>query len=144
MTALLADTSVVLKWFQSHGEGEVIAARALRDASATGGLDVRILDLGVYEFGNVLLRRLRFGADEVADQVHDLLTLVGAPIGFRPRWLHPAAALAERHELSFHDAAWAAAARDLRIPLVSADRQLLDAGLAESATGMAIRLDLIR
>jgi hypothetical protein len=38
----------------------------------------------------------------------------------------------------------AAAARDLLIPLVSADRQLLDAGLAESATGMAIRLDLIR
>jgi hypothetical protein len=31
-----------------------------------------------------------------------------------------------------------------RTPLVSADRQLLDAGLAESATGMAIRLDLIR
>jgi hypothetical protein len=38
----------------------------------------------------------------------------------------------------------AAAARGYRTPLVSADRQLLDAGLAESATGMAIRLDLIR
>lgn len=50
------------------------------------------------------------------------------------------ASLGARHGLSFYDAAWAAAARALEVPLVSADRQLLGAGLAVSATEAADRL----
>jgi predicted nucleic acid-binding protein len=44
--------------------------------------------------------------------------------------------------VTFYDAAWAAAARALHVPLVSADRQLVTANLAESATAVAARLGL--
>ena len=53
-----------------------------------------------------------------------------------------AASLAEVHALSFYDASWAAAARDLGIALISADRRLLSTGLAESPTEVTARLRL--
>jgi predicted nucleic acid-binding protein len=57
-------------------------------------------------------------------------------------WLRDAASMAHDHRLSFYDAAWAASANGLGIPLVSADRQLLSAGLAETATDVVRRLGL--
>lgn len=57
-------------------------------------------------------------------------------------WPHDAAALAAESGLSFYDASWAAAARGLGIPLVSADQRLIAAGLAESPTTTATRLRL--
>jgi predicted nucleic acid-binding protein len=44
--------------------------------------------------------------------------------------------------LSFYGASWAAAAAALNISLVSADRRLLAAGLAETPTAAASRLNL--
>jgi predicted nucleic acid-binding protein len=58
------------------------------------------------------------------------------------RWLRDAAVLAETHALSFYDASWAAAAAALDVPLVSADRRLLAAGLAVSPSAVAARLNL--
>lgn len=68
--------------------------------------------------------------------------IFGTPLLSSPEWLRDAADLASDHRLSFYDAAWAAAARGLGVPLISADRQLLAAGLAESATAAAQRLGL--
>ncbi len=142
MTSLLVDTSVLVKWFHSTGEAEVGAARALRNAHVAGQVDAYILDLALYEVGNVLVRTLNWSAEEVADQLEDLLAIFGAPLLSSPEWLRDAADLAAAHRLSFYDAAWAAAARGLGVPLVSADRQLLAAGLAASATTTARRLGL--
>ena len=66
MTAVLVDTSVVIKWFHATGESELGAARALRDAHVTNQLDAHILDLALYEIGNVLVRSLGWPADDVA------------------------------------------------------------------------------
>ncbi len=142
MTSVLVDTSVLLKWFHSSGEAELGAARALRDAHVASRVDVHVLDLALYEVGNVLVRSLRWPADEVAGQLEDLLTILGTPLVMSPTWLRDAADLAVEHSLTFYDAAWAAAARGLGVALVSADGQLLAAGLAESATTTAQRLDL--
>jgi predicted nucleic acid-binding protein len=49
--------------------------------------------------------------------------------------------LAEQHRLTFYDAAWAAAAAQLGVPLVSADDKLLGPGLAISATAAAATLE---
>ena len=46
-------------------------------------------------------------------------------------WFGPAARLGEKHGLSFYAAAWAAAAVELGVPLVSADRGLVRAGLVK-------------
>jgi predicted nucleic acid-binding protein len=142
VTHLLIDTSVLIKWFHSEGEGELPEARALRSAHIAGELDAHVLDLAMYEIGNVLIRALKWDASDVADQLDDLRAVVGPPLVMVAAWLRHAATLAERHALSFYDASWAATASELGIPLVSADRRLLDAGLAESPSQVVSRLRL--
>ena len=144
MTRLLIDTSVLIKWFHQAGESELVEARALRDAHVRGDLAAHILDLAVYEVGNVLARALRWPAGDVADQLDDLLAITGNPLVMTRGWLRDAAAVAEQHALSYYDACWAATAAALGIPLVSADRRLLAAGLAESPSATVARLKLLR
>lgn len=139
---LLVDSSVLIKWFHSEGESNLAEARALRAAHVGGVIDAHVLDLSIYEVGNVLIRSLRWSAAHVADQLNDLLTIVGPPLAMAQEWLGDAAELAERNRLSFYDASWAAASRALGVPLVSADGQLLRAGLAESVEGVVARLRL--
>ncbi len=142
MIHLLADTSVLLKWWHSEGETELQEARALRDAHVAGTVQVRIIDLAVYEVGNVLTRALGWAPLDVADQIDDLLVITGTPLSLTTDILRTAAHLAGDHGLTFYDAAWAAAAAGFGVPLISADRQILDAGLAESLTAVVTRLGL--
>lgn len=142
MTHLLIDTSVLIKWFHSEGESELLESRAIRRAHVSGALDAHILDLATYEVGNVLTRALRWEPAEVADQLDDLETVIGPPLVMTADWLRYAAALAHEHGLSFYDASWAATADRLNMSLVSADRQLLAAGLAESPSDAVARLKL--
>ncbi len=144
MTSLLVDTSILIKWFHSEGESEIAEARAIRDSHVRGDLDVYVLDLAMYEVGNVLTRALRWRATDVADQLDDLAAIVGIPLVMTQDWLRQAARLAEGNSLSFYDASWAATAQALKIPLVSADRRLLDAALAETPSGVAERLRLVQ
>lgn len=144
MTRLLIDTSVLIKWFHSPGESELVEARALREAHRVGEVEAHILDLALYDTGNVLIRALGWSAREVADQIDDLLKICGPPLQLAGQGLADAALLATQHRLSFYDATWAAAARGLSIPLVSADRRLVAAGLAESPTMTAERLRLLK
>lgn len=140
MTHLLVDTSVLIKWFHSEGEGELPEARSLLAAHVAGELDAHVLDLAMYEVGNVLIRALRWDAADVANQLDDLGTIVGPPLVMTAAWFRQAAVLAQSHALSFYDASWAATASELGIPLVSADERLLDAGLAESPSQVVTRL----
>ena len=142
MTTLLIDTSVLVKWFHGPGESELPQARAIRDASRGGEVHSLVIDLALYELGNVLLRSLGWDGADVADQLDDLVTICGAPLTMESAWLRRAAELGSTHRLTFYDAAWAAAAEALTVPLVSADAQLRSAGLAESPTSVAERLRL--
>lgn len=142
MTHLLIDTSVLIKWFHSDGEGELSEARALRGAHVSGELDAHMLDLAAYEVGNVLIGSLRWEPEETVGQLDDLNTILGPPLLMAADWFRQAAVLAHSHGLSFYDASWAAAASELSMSLVSADRQLLAAGLAESPTDAVARLKL--
>lgn len=142
MIHLLIDSSVLIKWFHAEGEDEVGPARAIRRAHIAGSLDARVLDLAMYEVGNVLTRSLQWDASEVADQLEDLETIVGPPLVATTSWLRRAATLARSAGLTFYDASWAATASELGMPLVSADKSLLGAGLAESPTRVARRLGL--
>ena len=58
MTRVLIDTSVLIKWFHSKGESELDAARALRSAHLRGEIQAHVIDLAVYEVGNVLSLRV--------------------------------------------------------------------------------------
>jgi predicted nucleic acid-binding protein len=142
VTRLLVDTSVLIKWFHAEGERELVEARAIRDAHVAGEIDAHVLDLAFYEVGNVLVRALSWPPVDVADQLDDLLAILGPPIGMARNWLHDAAHLAHRERLSYYDASWAAAAQSLRIPLVSADSKLVATGLASSPSDIVSRLQL--
>ncbi|MHB1582368.1 MAG: type II toxin-antitoxin system VapC family toxin [Acidimicrobiales bacterium] len=142
MTTLLVDTSVLIKWFHSEGESQVAEARALREATRRGDIEARVIDLALYEMGNVLLRSLQWRGPDVADQLDDLVVICGSPLAASPDWLRQAAVLGAANGLTFYDACWAAAAQALGITLVSADVRLLDAGLAESPGAAAGRLRL--
>ena len=142
MTRLLIDTSVLIKWFHNDGESELGQARTLRAAHVAGELDAHVLDLATYEIGNVLIRVLRWSPTDVADQLDDLHAILGPPLVMAAPWLRRAAGLAHKHTLSFYDGSWAAAAIELQVPLVSADRRLLAAGLAETPTQITDRLKL--
>jgi predicted nucleic acid-binding protein len=139
---LLIDSSVLVKWYHSENESEVEQARALRSAHLCRDVDAHILDLAVYEVGNVLGKVLKWQAKAVAEQLDDLRGTCGTPVVLEAAWARDAAYLSAEHNLTFYDAAWAATARALGVPLVSADLQLLSANLAESATAVVDRLRL--
>jgi predicted nucleic acid-binding protein len=142
VTTLLIDTSVLIKWFHSEGESELAEARSIRDAAKRADIEARVIDLAIYEMGNVLLRSLHWNGADVADQLDDLIVICGAPLAMAAVWFREAAAIGAAHALTFYDACWASAAQELGVSLVSADTQLLDAGLAESPRAAAQRLRL--
>jgi predicted nucleic acid-binding protein len=142
VTHLLVDTSVLIKWFHSEGEDEISAAKAILAAHLSRELTAHVLDLALYELGNVLTRALGWHATGVADQLEDLQVLVGPSLNLTANGFRAAAELAETHSLTFYDASWAAAAAELSCSLVTADRQLLATGLAESASQACTRLRL--
>ena len=124
----LVDTSVVLKWFHEEGESDVEPARRLLTAHRSGAVRVLLLDLVIYELGNLLVRALRLPAPVVAGQLDLLHRMCGPLVHPAPSWHARAAQLAEQHQLTFYDASWAAAAEALGCPLVTADRRLLASG----------------
>ncbi len=141
VTDVVCDTSVVLKWFHHEGEQEVDEARALLAAHQVGLLTAWILDLTLYELGNVLLRSLGWPAADVAAQLDDLSAICAALTPSADE-LRLAAYLAEEHALTFYDAAYAAAARSRGAHLATADRALLDAGVGASPGAISAALGL--
>ena len=144
MTTLLADTSVLIKWFHSEGESGLAEARRLRDATQVGEVQARVIDLALYEMGNVLLGALGWAGSDVAGQLENLVTICGPPLAMTGERLRHAADLGLQPHLTFHEAAWAASARALGIPLVTADALLLRSGLGGSPGALVQRLRLGR
>ncbi len=81
MTTLLVDTSILTKWFHSESESQVIEARALSEATRRGGIEARVVDLTLYEMGDLLLRSLHWSGPYVADQLDDLIVICGSVPG---------------------------------------------------------------
>jgi predicted nucleic acid-binding protein len=128
VTALLCDTSVVVKWFHESGEAEVAQAREILDAHAAGTLTANVLDLTVYELGNVAARALGLPEERVAAILDRLELICGEGLRLSPKARGDAAALAVTNRLTFYDAAYWAVAREREIALVTSDAELLRAG----------------
>lgn len=140
VTDVVCDASVVLKWFHDEGELDVEEARKLLGAHRANAITAWILDLTLYELGNVMLRALRWTAADVAAQLDDLRAICGVLMPGAGE-LRLAAELAEAHDLTFSDAVYAAAARSRGAVLVTADQALLNAGAGESLAVVAGRLE---
>lgn len=141
MTDVVCDASVVLKWFHAEGERDVEDARRLLAAHRSGSITAWVIDLTLYELGNVLLRALRWPATQVADQLDDVRAICSV-LTLSAVEQRLAAALAEEHALTFYDAAYAAAARSRGSLLATADKALLSAGVGESPAAVIARLGI--
>ncbi len=143
MWARIISSVVLVESFPHRGQDRGRRGRrALRCAHQRDDLDAHVLDLPVYELGNVLIRALGWEAADVDDQLDDLLAICCPPLAMAAEWLRSAAMPASEHGLILYDALRAAATRALGIPLVSDDARLLAAGVTESPAAVASRLRL--
>ena len=91
------------------GPGQVVSQRrrargrrgsCARDAARRGDVEGRVIDLALYEMGNVLLRSLGWAGSDVADQLDDLVLICGPPLAMAAEWLRQAAAIGAQHQLT--------------------------------------------
>ena len=137
---VVSDANVALKWFHADGEEEVEEARLLLAGQRERTVALRVLDLTAYELGNALLRgRARASAEQVAI-VLDALREICPAIAPTQDDLREAARLAEQHDLTLYDAAYAAVARRRGAALATLDRELLRAGLGRRPSALAAGL----
>ncbi|MGH2928948.1 MAG: type II toxin-antitoxin system VapC family toxin [Solirubrobacteraceae bacterium] len=122
----IVDASVALRWYlpvEREPDGEL--ARA-----AIGSLAMRTTVLAEHEVGNILIRSSGWARDRIVTALGLLLEICGEPIQLE-RADHPIAVeLALVHRLAFYDASYVAIARRTGRSLLSADHDLIAAGLA--------------
>jgi len=137
---VVADANVALKWFHAEGEEELDESRALLDAHKARTATVSVLDLTAYEVGNALLRgRARASHAQVATVLEALGEICPALTPHPEHW-RSATRLADRHDLTLYDAAYAAVARARNAVLVTLDHALLEAGLGQRPSELTARL----
>lgn len=134
---VVSDANIVLKWFHAEGEEEVEAARALLDAHKERTVALSVLDLTAYEVGNALMRGRAGASAEQAATVIEALAEVCPALRPSPEEMRVASELAERHDLTIYDAAYAAVAQSRSAELVTLDRALLEAGLGRRPSDLA-------
>jgi predicted nucleic acid-binding protein len=132
--SVVSDANVVLKWFHSEDEEEVDAARALLEAHKERKVALSVLDLTVYEVGNALMRGRADASAEQAATVVEALAEICPAIRPSREEMREASQMAERHDLTLYDAAYAAVARGRSAELATLDRALLDAKLGRRPT----------
>jgi predicted nucleic acid-binding protein len=137
---VVSDANVVLKWFHSEGEEEVEAARAMLEAHKERTVTLSVLDLTVYEVGNALMRGRAGASGEQVATVLEALGEICPSIRPRPEEMRAAGRLAERHNLTLYDAAYAAVAQSRSAELATLDRALLDAKLGSRPSELMMRL----
>jgi predicted nucleic acid-binding protein len=123
---IVADTSVLIKWFKTANEDLLKEARALLTEVEGRPLEVHVPALLLYEVGNVLLLKTRLGATGLDDALDHLETLpfVVAPPAIP--LLKRAARLGRELGLTFYDASFIALAVELDCPYITSDRRLYD------------------
>lgn len=133
MTTLLLDASVLLAAFDPDDDHHQPARALLEDEATT----LATLDLARYEVANVAVRAWR-----APESVALLLSAVerlgddGGVLASTGALMARAAEIADRHTISVYDAAYAAAADDAGLRLVSCDeRDLVSKGLAALPAG---------
>jgi len=131
LDAAVVDTSVLVRFFEDHGDDQQAAAELLRQTWLADRLHLILLDLSVYEFVNVLTRRLKHDESHALEAVAQLFRLRMPMVNVDARLAAEAASLAVSRQLSGYDAAFLAAARSLGVSLVTADRRLYERGGAD-------------
>ncbi len=130
--AACIDASVGAKWFLRDEDGAAEAV-ALLDLLGSGHLSIVVPLLFYYEMGNILAVAARRSRVAPATAVAAVCQLGRLHLRVTPAdgQLLPAMAFAQQLGLSFYDATYLAAAEAAGVPLVTCDRQLIQAAAAK-------------
>lgn len=121
MSEVVLDASVVLKWFQTEGEGHIEAAQALRKSFEAGTLRVLAPPLLWLEVANVAARRWHWPEAQLGR-----LAAAWPNLGFE--LIEPDLAVVAQwaaRGLTAYDAAYVAVAKEAGVPLVTDDAEIL-------------------
>ena len=129
---VVSDANVALKWFHAEGEEEVAQARALLDAHKARTVALSVLDLTAYEVGNALLRGRASATPRQVATVLEALAEICPAAQLSVEELRLRTQLADRHDLTFYDAAYAAVAKSAKRSLATLDQELLEWVLASA------------
>ena len=117
---IVLDASVLLKWFVEE-EGQ---SRALsyRQRHLEGKEVIALPELAFYEIANVFVARTKLSALEIKGNIHQLLAYGFEVASFAE--LPGIVEVARRYQVTIYDAAYAALAKLLKCPFVTADGRL--------------------
>lgn len=126
MTALVIDTSVIIKWYALPHEPAFDRAKTLLLRHTQGRCQLHVPLLAVYEVGNVLLHfHGRLPLKDALGRLADLFTVeLSMHAVSLPNTLS-AFELAHAFTISFYDACFVALAQELGAPFVTADERLV-------------------
>ncbi|MBN8868795.1 MAG: type II toxin-antitoxin system VapC family toxin [Solirubrobacterales bacterium] len=122
----IVDASVAAKWFRPSS---IEPDRELAEELIAEG-SIRTTSLCLFEIGNVLALKTLDNDQQVAEKLAALVRYCGTPIELAPADYARASELARKHGITFYDASYVAIAERMGRRVVSADRDLLDPGLA--------------
>lgn len=123
MNEAVLDASVVLKWFQSEGEGNIEAAQALRRSFEAGALRVLAPPLLWLEIANVAARRWHWPEAQLGR-----LAAAWPNLGFE--LIEPDLASVAQwaaRGVTAYDAAYVAVAKEAGVQLITDDAEILRA-----------------
>ena len=122
----IIDASIAVKWFRAR---EIEPDRELAEKLIADG-SIRTTTLCVFEVGNTLARKTRDSNEQIGGKLRTLVGYCGPPIDLQVADYVSASRLTRRYGITFYDASYVAIAERLGRTVVSADRDLLDPGLA--------------
>jgi len=126
MKRYVLDTSVVMKWFSEHNEGDLDKALALRRGILEGAYAVVVPDLLLYELANALRHNPNLNAGDVNHAVQSVLDM-----GFDIRAVESATMersieLAFKFKITVYDAYFLSLAQTESRPLLTADYRMVE------------------
>lgn len=120
-TIYILDTSVIVKWFSSLDESEIEQARDIFLKLNQGIIGVVIPELLVYELTNALFKSKKLLPDEISSILGDFYTYPIKIEEINLKRIKSATELAYKCQITIYDAIFLALAKELSVPLVSAN-----------------------
>ncbi|MFQ6082021.1 MAG: type II toxin-antitoxin system VapC family toxin [Candidatus Aminicenantia bacterium] len=122
----IPDTSVIIKWFKEKDEEYVSEAKLLKEQYFSGKISIILLDLCIYEFGNILRLKSKLPKEIAAKKLIDFWFLDLPVVYIDQEMSHKAMNIAYDYNLTFYDASFIAFAQSLGCNFITADKKLYE------------------